>query len=109
MSSSKSVQDVVSNVEDYLHTYMHGHMLPKKVYVPWLTNYCAELDMSLELDSRQANYYQLQIGVLHWIVELGQVDIQTEVSMLASLTRFYRCLGYVLVVLNLSVPKIIIS
>ena len=24
-------------------------------------------------------------------------------------TRFYRCLGYVLVVLNLSVPKIIIS
>ena len=84
MSSSKSVQDVVSNVEDSLHTYMHGHMLPKKVYVPWLTNYCAELDMSLELDSRQANYYQLQIGVLHWIVELGWVDIQTEVSMLAS-------------------------
>ena len=26
-----------------------------------------------------------------------------------SVTRFYRCLGYVLVVLNLSVPKIIIS
>ena len=24
-------------------------------------------------------------------------------------TRFYRCLGYVLVVLNLSIPKIIIS
>ena len=26
-----------------------------------------------------------------------------------TVTRFYRCLGYVLVVLNLSVPKIIIS
>ena len=37
--------------------------------------------MSPELDSKQANYYKLQIGVLHWIVELGQVDI---LSMLAS-------------------------
>ena len=71
MSSSKYVQDAVSNVEDYLHTYMHGHTLPKKVYVTWLTDYCAELDMSPELDSKQANYYQSQIGVLHWIIELG--------------------------------------
>ena len=71
MSSSKYVQDAVSNVEDYLHTSMHGCTLPKKVYVPWLTDYCAELDMSPELDSKQANYYQLQIGVLHWIIELG--------------------------------------
>ena len=81
MSLSKYVQDAVSNVEDYLHTSMHGHMLQKKVYVPWLTDYCAELDTSPELDSKQANYYQSQIGVLHWIIELGQADIQTEVSM----------------------------
>ena len=27
----------------------------------------------------------------------------------SQMTRFYRCLGYVLVVLNLSIPKIIIS
>ena len=82
---------------------MHGHMLPKKVYVPRLTNYCAELDMSPELDSKQANYYQSQIGVLHWIVKLGRVDIQTEVSMLASqmallheghLDAIFRVFGY---------------
>ena len=84
MSSSKYVQDTVSNMDDNLHMPMHGHTLPKKVYVPWLTDYSAELDMSPELDSKQANYYQSQIGVLHWIIELGQVDIQTEVSMLAS-------------------------
>ena len=71
MSLSKYVQDAVSNVEDYLHTSMHGCTLPKKANVPWLTNYCAELNTSLELDSEQANYYQSQIGVLHWIVELG--------------------------------------
>ena len=28
-------------------------------------------------------YYMLQIGVLHWMVELGRVDIITEVLMLA--------------------------
>ena len=84
MSSSKYIQDAVSNVEDNLHTSMQGCMLPKKVYVPWLTDYCAELDTSLELDSKHANYYQSQIGVLHLIIELGQVDIQTEESMLAS-------------------------
>ena len=71
MSSSKYVQDTVSNVEDYLHTSIHSHTLPKKVYVPWLTNYCAELDISRELDSKQANFYQMQIGVLYWIIELG--------------------------------------
>ena len=71
MSSSKYVQDAVSHVEDYLRTSMHGCMLPKKVYVPWLTDYCAELNTSPELDSKQADYYQSQIGVLHWIIELG--------------------------------------
>ena len=71
MSSSKYVQDAVSNMEDYHHTSMHGHTLPKKGYMPWLTIYCAVLDMSPELDSKQANYYQSQIGVLPWIIELG--------------------------------------
>ena len=102
---------------------MHGHTLPKNVYVPWLTDYCAELNTSLELllDSKQANYYQLQIGVLHWIIELGQVDIQTEVSMLASqmallwqghLDAIFRVLSYLKtkhnswLVLDLSYPEI---
>ena len=31
-----------------------------------------------------ASYYQSLIGILHWIVELGRIDITTEVSMMAS-------------------------
>ena len=58
MSLPKYVQDAVSNMEDYLHMSMHGCTLPKKVYVPWLTDYCAELDMRPELDSKQAISYQ---------------------------------------------------
>jgi hypothetical protein len=48
------------------------------------TNYRPELDISPELGPLEANYYQSQIGVLRWIVELGWMDITTEVSMLAS-------------------------
>jgi hypothetical protein len=48
------------------------------------TNYRPELDVTTALGPLQANYYQSQIGVLRWIVELGRMDICTEVSMLAS-------------------------
>ena len=30
-------------------------------------------------------YYQSLIGILRWIVELGRIDITTEVSLLASI------------------------
>ena len=43
-----------------------------------------ENNESPELPSELASYYQHLIGVLHWIVELGQVDIITEVLLLAS-------------------------
>jgi hypothetical protein len=51
---------------------------------PWPNGYESETDASPELSAELATYYQSQIGVLHWIVELGRVDIVTEVSMLAS-------------------------
>jgi hypothetical protein len=31
-----------------------------------------------------ANYFQSQIGILRWCVELGRIDIITEVSMLST-------------------------
>lgn len=42
------------------------------------------MDVSPELDPEMANYFQSQIGVLRWAVELGRVDIITEVSMLSA-------------------------
>jgi hypothetical protein len=47
-------------------------------------NYQPELDILRTLDPEEANYYQSQIGVLRWVVELGCLDITTEVSMLLS-------------------------
>ena len=42
------------------------------------------MDFSAELGPILMNYYQTQIGVLRWMVELGRIDIITEVYMLAS-------------------------
>ena len=42
------------------------------------------MDSSADLGPIFLNYYQTLIGVLIWIVELGRIDIITEVSMLAS-------------------------
>jgi hypothetical protein len=48
------------------------------------TTYRPELDISPELSAEVANWYQSAIGVLRWAIELGRIDIVTEVSMLAS-------------------------
>jgi hypothetical protein len=46
--------------------------------------YKPELDASPELDPTGANFYQSQIGILRWCVELGRIDIITEVSMFST-------------------------
>jgi len=83
MSSSKYVQEAMANVERYLDSHDIGKALKKRAPGPWPTAYEPELDTSDELDPENATFYQHLIGVMHWIVELGRVDIITEVSMLA--------------------------
>lgn len=83
MSPSKYVQDAVQNMEQYLMSRSECK-LSKRATSPWPMGYVAELDATPELDLEQAKYYQSQIGVLHWMVEIGHVDIITEVPILAS-------------------------
>jgi hypothetical protein len=42
------------------------------------------MDVTPELSPVMINYYQAQIGVLRWCVELGHIDILTEVSLCSS-------------------------
>jgi hypothetical protein len=58
--------------------------LPNKASTPLSTTYRPELDVTPELGSSDAAYYMSLIGILHWIVELGRVDICLEVSMMSS-------------------------
>ena len=64
-------------------------MLPK-VKLPWPQNYRTKVDVSTELSSIQASYYQSLIGILRWIVELGRADIFMETSALASMMALPR-------------------
>ena len=58
--------------------------MPKKAPAPMSNEYRPEIDISPELNATDAAYYQSLIGILQWMVELGRVDITTEVSMLSS-------------------------
>ena len=51
---------------------------------PFPTDYDPDLDTTAELDEGHATYYQSQIGILCSTVELGRIDIATEISQLAS-------------------------
>ena len=56
----------------------------KKVNNLFESEYDPLMDLSAELGPIFLNYYQTQIGVLRWMVQLGRIGIITEVSMLAS-------------------------
>ena len=81
-SASKYVQQAVKDVETHINTTIWK--LPSRAHTPLSSSYRLETDISDEIDSDDASYFQSLIGVLRWIVELGRVDICLEVSMLAS-------------------------
>jgi hypothetical protein len=83
LSSSKYVQEGVRTIESFLME--HGKQkLKKRVSAPFPSDYYAELDSTPELEPELATHYQNGIGILRWCVELGRVDIITEVSVLSS-------------------------
>ena len=71
-------------MKDFIEKMYPGRSLPKCVTTPFLTGYVPELYMTPKLVVEHASFYQSQIGVLHWCVELGRIDIITEVSLLSS-------------------------
>jgi hypothetical protein len=82
--SRKYVQSAVQNVQDYLVEIPGEQKLPKKASGLFIGVYKPDLDESPELDPTRANLYQSHIGILRWCVELGRIDIITEVSTLST-------------------------
>jgi hypothetical protein len=76
------VKSAVQNNQDYLTALPGNQKLLKKASGPFAGGCKSEIDESPELDPTRANFYQSQIGILRWCVELGRIDIITEVSML---------------------------
>ena len=85
MSPSKYVQEAVKNVKNYLQEKEPGRPWLKRAPTPFAKDYRPEVDLSPELGPEEASYCMSPIGVLRWMVEIGnRVNIITEVSMLAS-------------------------
>ena len=59
-----------------LNNYGDGHR-------PYSFSFRPELDVTEELGEELNNRYQHLIGVLRWSIELGRIDILTEVSFLS--------------------------
>jgi len=83
-SPSKYVQEAVRNLETHLDKQGKGIKLPKRTMAPWPNDYVSELDDMPELRAEMILHNQSLVGKLHWMVELGHVDMIVEVSILAS-------------------------
>ena len=58
--------------------------LPSKTETPLPTSYRLELYVPPELEPTEASYYNYLIGVMCWIIELGQIGICLGCSMMSS-------------------------
>ena len=85
---SQYIKEAIKNVELYLKG--KNLALLKHTTIPITSNYTPEVDASPELDDNDAAYYQSLIGILRWMVEMGRIDIITEVSMLSSFVAMPR-------------------
>ena len=98
MSSESYAKAAIQNIELWLEK--RKERLPTRTACVFPSQWKPELDVTPELNEEDASYYQQQIGVLRWMVELGRIDIATEVSMLAAFSACPRQ-GHLAAVLHL--------
>ena len=84
ISPSKYVNEAVNNCGKWVQENIPDHKHSSRATNPFPTDYDPDLDTTNELGEDEATYYQSQIGILCWIVELGRIDIATRVSLLAT-------------------------
>ena len=85
LSPSKYIQESVRNCEKYLNNHFDGKFkMYKNAPNPFDMDYDPDTDVTPLLPPDQASYSNIIIDVMRWMVELGRVDICTEISMLAS-------------------------
>jgi hypothetical protein len=84
-SPSKYVRALVDTVTNYLTNLGDERWsMPKKASNPFPGDYKPEMDTTPTLNPELASWYASLIGMLQWMVEIGRVDIITEVSKMAS-------------------------
>ena len=82
LSSERYVKDAVRQVKEWMGE--RGQSLKNKAPSVLPSGYKPELDATDPCSDEDASYYSSVIGILRWAVELGRIDICTEVSLMAS-------------------------
>ena len=91
LSPSKYVSQAVANCVAHLDKNFDGkYKLPVKAENPFPTTYDPTSDTSEALDPEQASFFMHLIGCMRWMIEIGRVDIATEVSLLSSYLAYPR-------------------
>jgi hypothetical protein len=94
------VAQAVKNCEQHLLEKLSNcYQRPLKADNPFPVDYCPEMDISDPLNHECLSFYQHLIGVMGWMIELGHVDIATEISFLSSHLA-YPCVGHLEVALH---------
>jgi hypothetical protein len=84
LSPSKYVVQAVKNCQLHLTERLAGkYSILTRADNPFPVDYDPSTDFSDILDPDCSSFYQHLIGVMRWMVELGCIDIATEVSMLS--------------------------
>jgi hypothetical protein len=81
MSSEEYEKGAIRNIERHLQS--HNKTL-RKSNQPMPTSYLLKLDITPFLQDDEIQFYQSQVSVLHWMVELGGLDIFLNVALLSS-------------------------
>ena len=81
MSAEKCLNEVLHKLDTIL--LKKGKYLPTNVVKPLFNNYCPEMDVSPLLVQLHHTLYMQLVGILHWAVELGRVDIHLSVALMA--------------------------
>ena len=82
MTSQDYLRNAIKTVEGHLSK--KGKKLPARATTPMSSGYYPETDSSPELGVDDITLFQELIGILRWAVEIGRVDVLTELSMLSS-------------------------
>ena len=82
MSSDEYVANAVKVVEEELDK--QGLKLRGRADRPFAQDYKPEVDITPELDEEGIAMYQGYMGIFRWMIEIGRIDILTEVSQLSS-------------------------
>jgi hypothetical protein len=85
LSPFEYVNQAIKKCQLHLTEKLAGkYSIPARGDNPFPVDYDPSHDQSDLLDPDYSSFYQHLIGVMRWMVELGHIDIATEVSMLSS-------------------------